>query len=253
VSIAQGNEIDVWVKQLDQGPLLKLSSNGGQTASWSPDGRSVVYGNLSQGVLRVPADGSALPEVVWSGGAQRLQGASYSPDGQWVVYGILANLYMARAGGDTVLREIAATPATEFNASISPDGRWLAYSSDESGRFEVYVRPFPETRTTRWLVSSAGGVVPRWSTDGRELFFVSMTGVLQAVPVNPGPVFSFGVPSALFSVEPFQAGNFAIGFDVHPDGKRFVMLRPVGSAARRDELILVENLAAELKGRVQPR
>ena len=81
-----------------------------------------------------------------------------------------------------------------------------------------------------------------------------MIGLLQAVPVNPGPVFSFGVPSALFSADPFQAGNFAIGYAVHPDGKRFLMLHPVGSAARGGpELILVENLAVELQGRAQPR
>ena len=72
-------------------------------------------------------------------------------------------------------------------------------------------------------------------------------------PINPGPVFSFGVPVTLFSVEPFQAPNPTIGYDVHPDGKRFLMLRPVGSGTRRDELILAESFTAELSGRAKPR
>ena len=251
VSIALGSDVNIWVKQLDQGPLLKLSPNGGQTASWSPEGGSVVYLNPSLGILRVPADGSALPATLIAAGSRRLQGAAISPDGQWLVYGVGLNLYMVRTSGDTARREIAATQAIEISPTVSPDGRWIAYSSDESGRFEVYVRPFPETKTTRWLVSTRGGALPRWSRDGKELFFISSNGDLLAVPVNPGPVFSFGVPIVLFTTEPFGAGNISIGYDVHPDGKRFVMLRQVGGGARKDELILVENIFEELKAKGQ--
>ena len=253
VSIGQAGEVNIWVKQLDQGPVLKLSPNGGLTATWSPDGQSVVYVNPSAGILRVPADGSALPATLKPTGTGRMQSAVVSPDGQWLVYGLRLNLYMARTSGDTVPHEIAATQAIEVNPVISPDGRWIAYSSDESGRFEVYVRPFPETKTTRWLVSNRGGAHPRWSWDGKELFFISSNGDLLAVPVNPGPVFSFGVPAVLFATEPFGAGNAAIGYDVHPDGKRFILLRQVGSAVRRDELILVENLFGELETKVTKR
>jgi eukaryotic-like serine/threonine-protein kinase len=252
VSIQQGGELNVWVKQLDRGPLLKLSPDGGQASSWSSDGKSVVYNNSSRGILRVPADGSALPAILKAASSQRLQGATISPDGQWLVYGQLLNLYMSRTSGDTLRRDIAATPASELSPNISADGRWIAYSSDESGRFEVYVRPFPETQTTHWLVSSLGGSIPRWSRDGKELFFVGANGELLAVPVNPGPVFSFGVPAVLFPTEPFNAGNIAIGYDVHPDGKRFVMMRQVGGGGRKDELILVENLVGELKAKVKP-
>jgi eukaryotic-like serine/threonine-protein kinase len=252
VSIAVRSDVNVWVKQLDQGPVLKLSPNGGVTSSWSPDGRSILYINPSTGILRVPADGSALPATLKPAGYGRLQSAAVSPDGQWLVYGQGLNLYMARTSGDTVRHEITATQAVEVSPTISPDGRWVAYSSDESGRFEVYVRPFPETSTTRWLVSNRGGGLPRWSRDGKELFFIDSNGDLLAVPVNPGPVFSFGVPAILFATEPFGAGNISIGYDVHPDGKRFVMLRSVGNAVRRDEMILVENLSGELRARVTP-
>jgi Tol biopolymer transport system component/tRNA A-37 threonylcarbamoyl transferase component Bud32 len=251
VSVAQPGEINVWVKQLDRGPALKLSPNGGQASSWSPDGRSVLYSYPSQGIRLVPADGSALPVVARADAPQRYQASALSPDGKWLVYALGLNLYMTGTSGDTVVREVAATPSIELTPVISPDGHWIAYSSDESGRFEVYVRPFPETQTTRWLVSSAGGALPRWSRDGTELFFVSSNGNLLALPVNPGPVFSFGVPAILFDMEPYGSGTVSIGYDVHPDGKRFLMLRQVGSIARRDELILVENLVGELESRVK--
>ena len=144
--------------------------------------------------------------------------------------------------------DISATPATELSPALAG---WPLDRVCERrvGAIEVMCCPFPQTRTTRWLVSGAGGIVPRWSRDGKELFYISANNDLLAVPLNPGPVFSFGVPATLFAAEPFLAGNIANGYDVHPDGKRFLMLRPVGAVGRRDEVIFVENLAAELRER----
>jgi eukaryotic-like serine/threonine-protein kinase len=252
LSVVEGGvQPEVWVKQLDRGPALRLTAGGGRSGTWFPGGQRIFYSGPA-GLLSVPADGSALPAVVRATtGTVPMQLADLSPDGQWLSYVTRGNLYLARLTGDTARRDVATTSALEVTPAISPDGRWIAYASNESGQLEVYVRPFPETQTTRWPVSIGGGANPRWRRDGAELFFVRPNGDLMAVPVGPGPVFSAGLPAVLFSAEPFQAAETTVGYDVHPDGKRFLMLRQIGGA-RLDELILVENLPAVLATRVAP-
>ena len=88
--------------------------------------------------------------------------------------------------GDTTLVPLVDGPATEVDAAVSPDGRWLAYASDESGVFEIYVRPFPDAASARWQVSAAGGTDPVWSRSGRELFYLSAQNEMMSVEVAPG-------------------------------------------------------------------
>jgi Tol biopolymer transport system component len=164
----------------------------------------------------------------------------YSRDGHWLTYTNLGNIYAARTSGDTAQREVAASPATELNPTISPDGRWIAYSATEALQ-EIFVRPFPDAQTTRWQVSTGGGSVPRWGRDGKELFYVRPNGDLVAVPVLPGAVFAAGIPTVLFSSDLYRASDPLYMYDVHPDGKRFLMLREVGTILP-DQLVLLENL-----------
>jgi serine/threonine-protein kinase len=234
----------VWIKQLDRGPASKIT-DAGSAPAWSPDGKSVVFSSQI-GLQRAPADGSALPVAI----AATSRGASqpeYSRDGKWIVFSRSADLFAIRTDGDTAVHPLVATPATEAWPTISSDGRWLAYSADETGRLEVYVRPFPDTRTAKRQVSVTGGFLPRWSRDGRELFFLDEKFDLISVPVTPGAAFSVGNPRRLFPAEQYLQG--LSGFDVHPDGKRFLMTRPVGSAPKADELILVQNFFEELKAK----
>jgi hypothetical protein len=137
---------------------------------------------------------------------------------------------------------------------ISPDGRWMAYCSDESGRYEVYVSPFPEVNTTKWQVSVTGGEIPLWSPDGHRLFYRDDDAVI-AVAVETEPTFQFGKPVTLFR------GSYGIwiGGDGHPwaispDGKRFLMLKPhvsEGAAStetvERPKINIVVNWTEELK------
>ena len=126
--------------------------------------------------------------------------------------------------------------ANELSAAFSPDGRWVAYVSDESGRAEVYVRPFPGPGT-RSQVSIDGGTAPVWSRDGRELFFAK-GDTLFATTVSLGPTFTSGAVRRLFS-GPYSFDEVTVNYDVAPDGQRFLVPRSrVDSAPRQLELVL---------------
>jgi serine/threonine-protein kinase len=102
---------------------------------------------------------------------------------------------------------------------ISPDGRWLAYASNDAGRSEIYVRPFPDVNAGRWQVSTAGGASPRWSRDGRELFYMKEGKVTVVSVTATAPPLAVGRPTELFP------GPYATSFDVSADGQRFLMMK----------------------------
>ena len=144
---------------------------------------------------------------------------------------------------DGAAREILRTPAAERDTVFSPDGQWIAYMSGESGRPEVYVRPFP-TGGGRWQISTAGGGGPRWSRDGRELFYLAAGGSLMAVPVTAGASFEKGTPRELFRVG-VRRTNIP-QYDAFPDGKTFV-LNAVVTEKASTPLTLVQNWTAAVR------
>ena len=133
--------------------------------------------------------------------------------------------------------------------TLSPDGRWLAYVSNTTGRFEVYVRPFPEVNAAVWQVSTTGGAEPRWAHSGRELFFRTDARQMVSVPVTAGEAFSWGEPQVLFSNENYRTADNGRMWDVAPGDQRFLMLRIVPSEVPT-ELIVVENFFEELRAKV---
>jgi len=145
----------------------------------------------------------------------------------------------------------------EWNGELSADGRWLAYSSNESGRNEVYVRPFPGVEGGRWQVSTGGGTQPLWAPNSRELFYINPEGRIVAVPIQPGPGFIAGnaqtiVDGPLVMNPPGIGGRM---YDVSRDGQRFLMVKPVESAEQEappPQIIVVQNWTEELK-RLAPR
>ena len=146
------------------------------------------------------SDGSTPPQLlqkapfgIWE--------AEVSGDGQWLIMrldeeGFNSNLRVRRLSGDTAVKPLLVEPAFTLCIALSRDSHWLAYTSNQSGQYEVYVSSFPDMKSKR-MVSSGGGGEPRWSRDGRELYFVG-GGKLMAVAVPPGPTFSPGAPRALF-------------------------------------------------------
>jgi serine/threonine-protein kinase len=138
-------------------------------------------------------------------------------------------------------------------ADFSPNGRFIAYQSDESGRYEIYVRPFPRIDNGRWQVSTAGGTRPVWARSDRELFYLDASNALTAVPVDTsGPTLGNGIPTKLFDTkyaEPSPSRNY----DVSADGQRFLMLKANATDdpnATPVSMIIVEHWFEELKQRV---
>ena len=148
-------------------------------------------------------------------------------------------------GRPDTLRRVLDGRFAQLRPQISPDGRWLAYQSDESGHFEIYVRPWPDVNAGRWQVSTGGGTTPRWARSGRELFFFDGRGI-AATPVHPAPTFQVGRPIRLFEISPFGS-RLGPDFDVTPDGTRFLMIRAAADTpSSRVRLVIVQNWIREL-------
>ncbi|HUR91501.1 MAG TPA: protein kinase, partial [Gemmatimonadaceae bacterium] len=254
VSIAAGTRTDIWVKQLDRGPSLKLTFEGTENIypGWTPDGRNITYqSNASTpvGIWTKRADGSAQAFLQIQAKAD-LAASLWSRDGKWLVYRSSVNVAGAgdilaiRPGVDSAPNVLMATPFAELDPALSPDGKWLAYVSNETGRHEVYVVPFPNVATAKWPISTSGGSQPAWAHSGRELFFRS-TGNLVSVPVQTSPTFSAGAATALFPTRGFVSNANRRQYDVAPGDNRFIFVRSVGGQAVND-LVLVDNWFEEL-------
>jgi len=251
----------VWVYDVTGRPPVRLTTGGGGTPVWTPDGRNILYrvsGPLSV-AFSLPADGTPVPP-------ERV-----SPEGSFVVSGL-------SRGGDMVIalhldgpqrhivqwpigepgrvEPVVRTPAYEgaFGIDRSPDGRWLAYASDRDGSQEIFVQPYPGPGAAR-RVSPAGGQQPVWARAGEELYYLEGSR-LMAVGVDGSAGFSFTAPEALFDIGPTTRGEGERGYDVAPDG-RFLVARldptladareALSALASSSGIVLVQNWTEELK------
>jgi serine/threonine-protein kinase len=247
---------DIWIKELDRGPSSKLTleEKTARYAAWAPDGRSVTFtsnaaGSFDLWTKRVDNSKQAVLQVREKRGAYSPR---WSPDGKWLVFrrgdAAHADILGYRPGIDTVAVPLVATKFSELAPAISPDGRWLAYSSNESGQYEVYVVPFPNTAAARWAVSTPGGTEPVWSHSGKELFYRDAAGNLIAVAVRSAGTFSAGRSTTLFPAGAYFAYRNGAQYAVAPDDRRFIMIRRVPGSPP-DELIMVDNWFEELKAK----
>jgi len=249
LSRVEGNEVQIWVKHLPSGPISKLTFEGNRSIRpvWSPDGRDVGFlGNQGQNsnMYRKRADGSTTEELVVAHAGRPINEGFWSRDGRWLVYRTFPNdIFARRTGPDTTTVPLLESSFNEVTPALSPDGRWLAYGSDESGQSEVFVRPFPNTTSAKWQVSTAGGFRPRWSHSGRELFYWNR-GFLYSTQILSAATFTTGPRATLFNGNVFNLGIGA--WDLTPDDKRFVMIRSGTGSATSSEVITVENFLAEL-------
>ncbi len=229
--------VNLWILDLLRNIRTRftfIGSNSDENPTWSPDGRRIAFashqGDKTSRLLVKDASGGREAEVIPCD-SQNPHPLSWSPDGSQI---------LLQQVGTTLLRELATVQPSRGTKSVifesgfpvsqgqfSPDGRFIAFTSEESGRQDVFVRPFPKGEG-KWLVSRAGGAAPRWRKDGKELFYLDGEGVLWTVPVRLGSNFELGKPVALFksgllpTAPDFYGG--AANYDVNRDGTKFLML-----------------------------
>jgi serine/threonine-protein kinase len=245
----------IWLYDLSRDTLTRLTFEGSANLAplWTPDGKRIAFKGTGNRLFWQPADGSGNAEALTSSElAANNVPASWSPNGQ-----VLAFMGVNPATGFQIftlsLRDgkpqpFVRTPSFETAPRFSPDGHFIAYVSDESGRFEIYVRPYPGPGS-KWQISTEGGTEPAWNPKGRELFFRN-GNKMMAVDVTTEPTFSADKPKMLFEGLYVAAPRALTNYDVSPDGQRFLMIKPSEQNTALTQIVLVQNWFEELKRRV---
>ncbi len=250
LTVLRDGNWDIWVYDLEREVSTRLTFDEGSDTEqlWSPDGRSLIYSSTQDGadsLFRKAADGSGEAEQVGKY-KNPMWGSAWSYDGRYVFFTTTSPSY------DVGVMEIGKeeptlllnTPFAELDGAPSPDGRWVAYSSDESGRTEIYVRSF-EPGGGRWQISDTGGGYARWSGTGKELFYRTDTGIMAVSIEAAGDSLRTGRPRELFSGA-FRGGTggTTVGgstfadYEVSRDGQRFVMF-PIAATTEESRAGLV--------------
>lgn len=271
VSRTVQNNTDIWLVDGNRPSRFTFDAAPDRFPSWSADGTRIVFTSTRAGSLDLyqkPADGSgAETALVTSAGSDTA--SSWSADGRFLMYistGLQTNadLWVVPTSGDRRPSVFLQTPFRELYGMFSPDGRWVAYQSDESGRPEIYVRPFiapsggaptedsrvtgPRAGEGQWQVSTAGGIMPAWRHDGKELYFLNPAGAMMAASISVSSTsFVPGAPVMLFPTRIYGGGGDAQQnrqYDVAPDG-RFLINTELDSADA--PITLIQNWNPEAK------
>jgi Tol biopolymer transport system component len=228
---------DLWICEIGRNAASRFTYEPGVEAqpTWSPDGRRIVWGNAQK----------ATPKLWWkalgeTGGGEAISPGPFqfptdwSKDGRFILFqtsgtDVRSELWVLAVDQRKPL-PLIQTQFSNSAGAFSPDGKWTAFVSDDSGRSEIYVQAFqgegtPKVYGERYLISRGGGFGPRWRGDGRELYFISADNRLMSVSVKGGSVFHSGEPAALFRMPSpmYLLPTQSTGFDVFPDGQRFIV------------------------------
>ncbi|MFN2386656.1 MAG: type II toxin-antitoxin system VapB family antitoxin [Thermoanaerobaculia bacterium] len=256
VNDPQTNDADIWIFDLRRGVSTRLTFGPAVNLFpiWSPDDSRIVFASNRKGfhdLYQKAVSGTGEDELI-------LSSESYKFPTDWSRAGELIAFHgtdtMSKSGSDIWVfsmadrkaRPFLSTPFHEGSSQFSSDGQWIAYVSTESGRREVYVRPF-STSGGKWQISSAGGSFPRWRRDGKELFFVAPDKTLMAAEITAGSGFAAGVPRPLFRTQ-MKWLDIGFQYDVSADGKRF-LINTLAEEEKSDAITIVQNWMAGLKNR----
>jgi Tol biopolymer transport system component len=250
-------ESQIWTYDISRRTLTRSTFQGNNNldAIWTPDGKRIVFTSNRDGQRNLfwqLADGSGGLERLATSVSLQIPG-SLSADGQFLAYGEVDartgyDLWVLRLS-DRKAQPFLQTRSNESAPQFSPDGHWLAYTSDESGRKEIYVQPYPGPGG-KWQISTEGGVEPLWNRNGRELFYRNGKKMM-AVEISTKASFSTGAPKTLFEGEYVLLPTISTpNYDVSPDGQRFLMLKPAEEAQVPTQINVVLNWFEELKQKV---
>jgi eukaryotic-like serine/threonine-protein kinase len=245
-----GNQL--WMVDLTSGARQRVPLDvASPLAAWSPDGRSLlVTDSKSSSSLLLPVGGGAPRPLSLTDAAFQ---ARFTPDGAWIVYYAITaesgrDLFRVAVDGSSPPEPLVREPGQQANPDVSPDGRFLAYQSDESGRPEIYVRPYP-IGERKWQVSTGGGASPIWNRRGGELVWLADNAIWSAPVSTGGDNFEAGPPRLLLRGEAIGADLegglifYSRMYDLASDGRHFLVARRVGEG--RNEMVYVENPGAE--------
>ena len=249
-------ESDIWFWDFRRLALTRFTFGPAfdQYPTWADGGARLVFDSTRDGVANLfwhaTTGGGSADALSRSPNPQFPH--AISPDGKLLVFreetrDTGQDLFLMTLR-DRRVQPLLHSASNESNAEISPDGRWLAYESNESGDYEVLVRPFPEVSAGRWQVSSGGGHKPLWARDGKELFYVSNAGALMSVKAEPGTTFAVSAPAKVIDGGRYYVGSGINGgrtYDISRDGKRFLMLKARPNVSTN--LAIVQNWFAELE------
>jgi eukaryotic-like serine/threonine-protein kinase len=261
VSFIADQQFDIWVWSLTPGSTTlsrrTFDPNIDATPVWTADGQRIVFTSEQAGVRNLfwqAADGGRAEPLVESNNRHAATGVA--PDGRAIFTetapATREDVMAVTLDGNRTVTPLVQSPSRERNGIVSPDGRWLAYESDSSGRFEIWVRPYPAINSAQWQVTTGGGTRPLWSPRGRELMYIASSGAVMSVATSPGAAWEPTTPRLLVKegyftnpLDPIRA------YDVSPDGQRFLLIKPDASSQQAGvaaaSLIVVLNWVDELE------
>ena len=243
---------DIWMYDVRRGTFERFTVAAGHDRwpLWTPDGQRIVFASGTN-LMSKAADGTGEAERLATGLPFEARPYGWSRDKLSLVYdqqSPLSDLFLLPLNGKREPRALVANEFRNHRPAISPDGRWIAYTSNETGREEIYVRPFPAVGSGRWQISTEGGISPVWSPNGRELLYSSPPDdTMFHVAIDAATSFKPGTPKALFR-KSYYWGVAANGrsYDIGPDG-RLLMIKEGGVTSDAPSIRVVLNWHEELK------